>query len=809
MIDVDRLRAVVPAGLIERPQCVCWKYEQRDGKTTKVPINPRTGQKASSTDPSTWTSFDDAVAACRRFTTLEGVGFVFTEDDPFCGIDLDDCRDVATGDLKPWGRRWIEALNSYTEVSPSGDGVKIFIRGRKPGKDCRKPYEDGEVEIYDHARFFTVTGQRLDGISTDVEERQEALAALYAEVFGSRAPAAPTPPPEDTPPERPVFTDEQIIRFASSKRRMESGDKFRALYAGRWNDHFNSASEADGSVCFTLAYYTNDAAQIDRLYRRSGLMREKWDEPRGDATYGAATIANALAHVTKQYLPRKRPKPAAAPPPPSDRPAPPVEGVPPLYRADVVAEMFLAANDRMIFWRSVFHLYAGTHYRELTDSELTARIAKYVNQVGMWARPAKRTKYGWEDGAFEHPVYGVMVVIDRVVPTTHDVREIMLQLKTDFLTDLIETPCWLEGAEGPRAEEIVACTNGLLHLPTRTMHPHTQQFFSLNAVDYAYTPSAAAPAAWLEFLHDLFDDDIEAVETLQELFGYYLLPDTRQHKIGLIVGPKRGGKGTIARILTGVLGRANVCGPTLGSLGMNFGLWPLLHKRLAIISDARLSGRTDQAVVVERLLSISGEDAITVDRKHLSPWTGKLPTRFLILTNELPKLTDASGALASRFILLCLTRSWYGREDHELTDRLLEELPGILNWSIAGWQRLNERGHFVQPASAAEALQDLEDLSSPIRAFVRERCEIGPGLCVDVETLFAAWQDYCGNTGRERTGTIQSFGRDLRAACPGLRIVQPRVDGRRARMYEGVALRPEADTGALARVGTRVLPLHA
>ncbi|MCZ2095633.1 MAG: phage/plasmid primase, P4 family, partial [Anaerolineae bacterium] len=704
------------------------------------------------------------------------------------------------------GRRWVEAVNSYTEVSPSGGGVKIFIRGTKPGKDCRKPYADGEVEIYDHARFFTVTGQRLDGISTDVEERQEALDALYAEVFGK--PVVTPSPPAGMSSETPSLSDDEIINLAGSKRRKERGDKFVALYAGRWNDYFNSASEADASVCFTLAYYTKDAAQIDRLFRRSGLMRDKWDESRGDATYGDATIANALAHVTQQYRPRKRPKRAAPPPPPNHMPIPPGEDFPPLYRADVVVEVFLAANDQ-IFWRSVFYLYAGTHYRELTDSELTARIAKYVNSFELWARPAKKHKDGWEMDAVLHPVHKVHVVPERVVATNHQVREIMLQLKTDFLTDLTETPSWLDAEEHPHADEIVACTNGLLHLPTRVVHPHTQQFFSLNAVDYAYTPSAAAPSAWLEFLHDLFDDDVEAVETLQELFGYYLLPDTRQHKIGLIVGPKRGGKGTIARVLTGVLGRANVCGPTLGSLGMNFGLWPLLHKRLAIISDARLSGRTDQAVVVERLLSISGEDAITVDRKHLPPWTGKLPTRFLILTNELPKLTDASGALASRFILLCLTRSWYGREDHELTDRLLEELPGILNWSIAGWQRLNERGHFVQPASAAEALQDLEDLSSPIRAFVRERCEVGPGLCVDVEALFAAWQDYCGNTGRERTGTIQSFGRDLRAACPGLRIVQPRVSGRRARMYEGVALRPEADTGALARGGTRVLPLHA
>lgn len=805
MVDANHLRAVVPACLLDRPQWLCWKYEERDGKPTKVPIHPRTGQKASSTDPSTWTSFDDAVAACRRYTTLEGIGFVFTPDDPFCGIDLDDCRDPSAGELKPWGKRWVDALNSYTEVSPSGSGVKIFIRGTKPGKSCRKPYEDGEVEMYDQARFFTVTGQRLDDVSGDVEERQEQLDAAYAAVFGKKPSAAQSPAePADEPP--PTFTDDEIIKFASDRRRRERAEKFQALFAGHWNEFFNSASEGDSSLCFTLAYYTKDPEQIDRIYRRSGLMRDKWDAQHGAQTYGELTINKALEIVTAQYRPRKRTK--RKPPPqaaPVEMPMLASGEFPPLYRPDVVAEMFLTANDRIVFWRSVFYLYTGTHYRELTDSELTARIAKYVNSFELWARPAKKHKDGWELGAVLHPVHNVHVVTERVVATNHQVREIMLQLKTDFLPDMTNTPAWLDAEAHPIADEIVACSNGLLHLPTREVHPHSQQFFSLNAVDYAYTPTASAPAAWLEFLHDLFGDDIEAVETLQELFGYYLLPDTRQHKIGLIVGPKRAGKGTIARVLTGLLGGENVCGPTLGSLGMNFGLWPLLYKRLAVVSDARLSGRTDQAVVVERLLSISGEDAITVDRKHLPPWTGKLPTRFLILTNELPKLTDASGALASRFILLHLTRSWYGREDHDLTDRLLEELPSILNWSIAGWARLKERGHFIQPASSADALQDLEDLSSPIRAFVRERCELGPGLQVEVNQMYEAWQDYCSSTGRDRTGTIQSFGRDLKAACPNLRVVRPRDGGERMRCYEGIRLLPEA----VVRSGPRTYPLHA
>lgn len=611
MFDVDRIRGNLPACLLERNQWVAWKFIVRDGRETKMPINARTGEAADHTNPKDWTSFDDAVAACRRFTGLAGVGFVFSENDPFCGVDLDDCIDRETGALKPWGLCVVRALDSYSEISPSGGGVKVYLRAKKPGPRCRKPYEDGEVEMYDHARFFAVTGRRIDDVSRDVEERQAAIDVLYAEVFGEAPAAAPEtaePKAKDGGDAAPVFTDDRIIALASSKRRQESGEKFAALFAGRWNDYFNSASEADGSVCFTLAYYTKDAAQIDRIFRRSGLFREKWDEARGEQTYGQLTIANALKHVTKQYKTRAQRKTEARA---ASAPRPDGGPFPPLYRADEVARLFLERNGRMIYWRGVFHLYVGTHYRGLTEAELGARIAKYIADVRVWARPAVKYKDGYEFGSQPHPEHdGLMIVIEEIVPTTHLVREIVLQLKKDFLPDVVEAPCWTAGTGSVEPSELVACRNGLLHLPSGRMHTHSHALFSLNAVDYDYAPSAPAPGQWLEFLHELFAEDLPCVETLQELFGYFLLPDTRQQKIALIVGPKRSGKGTIARVLTGMLGRENVCGPTLGGLATNFGMWPLLNKQLAIISDARLSGRTDQAVVVERLLSISGEDSI-------------------------------------------------------------------------------------------------------------------------------------------------------------------------------------------------------
>ena len=176
---------------------------------------------------------------------------------------------------------------------------------------------------------------------------------------------------------------------------------------------------------------------------------------------------------------------------------------------------------------------------------------------------------------------------------------------------------------------------------------------------------------------------MESLDLLQEWFGYCLTGDTSQQKMMLMVGPKRSGKGTIARVLTRLIGNGNVSGPTTSSLAGPFGLQPLIGKTLAIVSDARFHGE-NIATVVERLLCISGEDTLTVDRKHTTSVTMKLPTRFMFLTNEFPRLNDASGALAGRFVILRLTQSFYGKEDTGLTDRLLNELPGILNWAIEG-----------------------------------------------------------------------------------------------------------------------------
>jgi putative DNA primase/helicase len=402
-------------------------------------------------------------------------------------------------------------------------------------------------------------------------------------------------------------------------------------------------------------------------------------------------------------------------------------------------------------------------------------------------RDVRAAAYAW----LEHALYPGDTGPLPWAPTRRKVDDVEDALRSIVLVDsAASAPAWTNGRTDPPAGETVAMRNGLLHIPSRTLLPHTPAHFAHFALSFPYLPNAAEPRRWLTFLRQLWPDDESSIAALQEVLGYILGGDTRQQKLFLLVGPKRAGKGTIARVVTGLLGAHDVAAPTLASLSTNFGLQPLVGKPLAVVSDARLSGKADGAVVVERLLSISGEDSLTIDRKYRDPWTGRLPTRFLILTNELPRLTDSSGALASRFVVFVLTNSFYRREDPGLTEELLMEAPAIFNWSLAGLDRLLERGYFVTPDSGKDAIRQLEDLSSPISAFLRDTCEVGPHS-VEVDRLWTAWKTWCEDDNRH-PGNKTVFGRDLRSAIPTVKRTRPREEGTaRPYVYQGLGLRVE------------------
>ncbi|WP_350209904.1 phage/plasmid primase, P4 family [Botrimarina sp.] len=439
-----------------------------------------------------------------------------------------------------------------------------------------------------------------------------------------------------------------------------------------------------------------------------------------------------------------------------------------------LAETAIDGESRIRFYQGAFWYYSGSSYRELAEGDLRAKAVEFLSDRFVMVKGEHASNL------LEH-----------------------VRAKTLVPAHLFQ-PIWLPPRSGdePPAVECVSFRNGIVHLPAvargeAKLLPSTPRFFTTCGPDFAFDPSPPKPERFLRFLGETFGDDWQSVELLQDWFGYCLTADTRQQKCLLIVGPKRSGKGTMARVLTAMLGKGNVAAPTLAGLGENFGLQSLLGKPLAIIHDARLSGRTDQAKVVERLLSITGEDHQTVDRKYRDPITVKLPTRFMVMSNELPRLSDSSGALVGRMLLLETPNSVYGREDHHLTDALLEELPGIFAWAVEGWVRLQQRGRFVQPDAALERLEDLAELSSPVKAFLGERCVVDPGQQTAKKHVYASWRSWCESHGLRPTGE-STFARDLLAAAPAVRSSRVRLDGSRERVFNGLGLMAPSEWGEYA-----------
>jgi putative DNA primase/helicase len=765
---------------------VGWKYEWRKDRFTKVPYDPRSGRRADSTEPATWATFEEALAAYRG-GGYAGIGYVFSFDDPFTGIDLDGCIDEA-GTVVPAAREIVDALDSYSEVSPSGRGIKIIVRAKKPpGVGCKSKAITGYAlsEVYDDARFFTVTGQRHPGTPATVEERQPQLDALCGRLWPPKpvratvAAAAPGGFQGD---------DEALLAKAVAAK---NGDRFAALMRGDISGHEGDRSGADLALCNRLAFWTGkDADRIDRIFRRSGLMRDKWDSPRRDSTYGRNTINLAIADCTETYSPRRR-SPRTGDGASEGPDAPEADGVVPLGERDPASGRLVLSPRRTLPTAEAYvrefnqhdagrtlHGYGGlmlewrdNRYCQVEDEWLKNRLQPWLHEALRYVLNRKTGEL--ELVAFESNPTTVKQALDTVRAYVH-------------LPATTPSPSWLGGgADMPPALEVLPCKSHNLHIPTRRVIAPTPALFTMNALDFDYDPDPEPPHRWIKFLEQLWEDDLESVQLLQQWMGYSLTADTRQQKMLLIVGPKRSGKGTIGRVLTRLVGAANVAGPTTGSLAGPFGLQPLIDKSLAIVSDARFRGE-HMATVVERLLSISGEDSLSIDRKFLPSVFMKLSTRFMFLTNELPQLHDVSAALPSRFLVLRLTRSFYDSENVNLLNELVEELPGILLWAIDGWKALQACGRFVQPASGGDSIRDMEDLASPVGAFVRERCDVGVGYRVRVDALYDAWKGWCVSGDRNAVTTPQQFGRDLSAIAHG--VTRRRGTGM-VSFYDGIKLK--------------------
>jgi hypothetical protein len=291
----------IPEELKERPQWVIWRYEWKADKEKwdKPPCNARTGYHTDVTNPANWATYDEAVAAYRK-GKWDGIGYAFTKDDPYTGFDLDDC--IVDSELSAEADDWIMRFDTYTETSPSATGVKGICRA-KALHNGKNP--QSHVEIYDRDRYFTVTGHVL-GEHDQIHARQGVANEFVSHYFPGKIQPEPKPPKEKRKQRPPVdgTADVEIDRRLRTAFGAANGDKIERLFNGDISDYGNDHSAADLGLCGHFAFYSSGSAEVlDTMFRRSKLLRDKWNERHSSdgRTYGEMTVDKALESQGEFY----------------------------------------------------------------------------------------------------------------------------------------------------------------------------------------------------------------------------------------------------------------------------------------------------------------------------------------------------------------------------------------------------------------------------------------------------------------------------------------------------------------------------
>jgi putative DNA primase/helicase len=446
------------------------------------------------------------------------------------------------------------------------------------------------------------------------------------------------------------------------------------------------------------------------------------------------------------------------------------------------------------FWPNLVHCNAealdwdGAAYVPVEDATIRASGRKFLDDCFV----RKITKVGPEE--------------TRCKPNNKTVSELVgAAYDGCHVPGSTPTPSWFGyDADRPPATECISFRNGILHATTRGFINPTPALFTRNGIDFNYDPTAIVPLVWLATLDQYWPDpaDRDCILALQEWFGLLLTADTSFQKILLLLGPLRSGKGLIGRILAKLVGRLNVVATTPAALSGQFGQEPLIAKLVAIVGETKIgtSSKWNDPILETTLLNVSGEDPVGVNRKGRMFWNGTLSVRFVLMANELPRFADNGGALGNRMVIIPMTNSFLGVEDRTLEARIEAELPAILNWALAGLDRLLKQRHFTEPRAGLALKRQMILLASPVKSFVEENCQFAAGAFVEKDALYSRWKLHCMSNGERSPGDRDVFCRDLLSGYVGkvkqARKTVPDKDntGKRIKIrinvFEGITLRP-------------------
>lgn len=732
----DRIRTNFPPELLEQTNWVNWRFDLVKGKQTKVPYNARGFQKASTANSKTWSTFEQA-AATYSLQEREGVGYVFAGDG-VTGIDLDKCRDPETGMVAEWARAIVRRFDTYTEISPSGAGLHLYVAAAVSGSGRKRPYADGAIEAYDRARYFTVTGDHLEGTPHEVRACQDELDAFMGEIFPTDdAPAI------DRPSQPLAISDEELLERARSAR---NGARFSALYDdGDMSDYDNDASRADQALCYHLAFWTGrDAPRMNRLFRRSHLMRDKWDR----ADYRETAIAKAISGTAECYTPRGSSRAAKVTPIRRDAPAEDDQEPAPAIRGFTLSEMgnaerLIAAHGDEILYCYDFHKWlAWDGRRWATDN---------AGRVHRLAKQTVKAIYGEAEDIIDDK--------ERRALASHALRSESAKAITGMLTHAqSDRPVTPDELDSEATDWLLNCANGTLDLRTGARRDADPADRITRRSPASYDAKATCPT-WLAFLDRVMGGDQELVTFLQRAIGYSLTGSSREHVMFILYGAGMNGKTTFLDTIAAVLGDyASIAAPSTFMVKHGDGV----PNDLAALKGARFVSAAetgDGQRLDEPLIKRATSEVLTARFMRGEYFDIRPTLKVWLATNHKPVIRGTDYAIWRRIRLIPFTVT-IDKPDKEMARKLRAEAAGILAWAVRGcldWQRegLSE----AQAVTIATATYRAE--MDTLAAFIDEVCVSGPGYKVSAAQLYSAYEAWAKANGEQHIQSQRKLGMAL------------------------------------------------
>lgn len=732
-----------PQELKEQTRWCNWRNEKRGERTTKIPINSQHGGDAKSNDESTWSDFETTKS---RIAMDTGVGYFLKE--PYVGIDLDDVEDEVKRHLEGDYEdnivsEFIHELDSYTEISPSGTGIHIIMKGELPEKGRRR----GGIEMYTTGRYFTVTfdsiGPNYIRDDRDTNKLQK-LHEKYIRPKGEEKPRKVRQIVEDEMGQHGL-DDKEVIKRAS---RSKNGDKFKDLLNGDWDKYkeYPSQSEADLAFANMLAFWTaKDPEQMDRIVRESGLYREKWDEYRGNDTYGNNLIELAIDEVEGVYSPvRSR-----------------------TFKPTKTDELF-NYNEETLQEKGNFPVRPGDD---------TGNAQRLIDRYGDVIRYSYNRKKFYvydgkvwsidEIGAVNHLVDSVVdsiedeewevkhsddpeqqeknenAAIDR--KNKHLARSRSTHAKKNMLTQA-EHRVAVTPEEFDSEGSLLNIQNGYVDLATgeRYTPDKTKMFSMITSID---PEENNEPSKWMQFLNETFGGDEDMINFMQRAVGYSLTGSIREQVMFILHGKGRNGKSIFIETIRDILGTYtnNIQAKTLmvrSTETINNDIAKLQGARMVTSSEPSEGFRFDEGLIKQ----LTGGDVVTARFLFGEEFDYNPEFKLWLTTNVKPIIKGTNDGIWRRLLLIPFDiQVPVDKVDKDLGDKLLQEGGEILQWAIDGCLMWQEDGLQI-PDKVVEASKTYRNEMDPLGQFIQDRCELGDDFEERGGSLFEEYKDWADET---------------------------------------------------------------